>query len=293
MGTPILRPGRADEAPELLSLMSAALAGGSAGAIIHDFPDPDGEEAWLHYLVSTGEGWVAEIDGAAAGFGITVERGATRWLVSLFVQPAYQRRGLGRLLLDQLWPPGFKGERATLVDAASRPAMSLYLRAGLTPRLSVLAFEGQPSAGSAGTQRLHLHDDWKEVAGKVHVADAAAFAAARPTDHAHWAERGFAFRSLWRDPGEWLGYARWSSSGRLGPVVLTEGVDWPAALEALAGEAARGGLERLRLMVPAVNEPALRWCVERGLHYQGMEILLATRLPGEWNRCLIHRAGLP
>jgi hypothetical protein len=138
-----------------------------------------------------------------------------------------------------------------------------------------------------------LLDDWETVAEGVGVADAAVFGAARPSDHAHWDGRGFAFRSLWAETGEWLGYARWSPAGRIGPVVLAEGADWRAVLEALVGEAVRAGLKYLRLMVPAVNEPALRWCVERGMHYQGMEILLATRLPGEWNRCLIHRAGLP
>jgi len=294
MGTPILRPGRADEAPDLLAVMSAALAGeAAAGAIVHTFQDPEGEAAWLRYLLSTGEGWVAEIDGGVAGFGITATRGATRWLVSLFVRPEAQGRGLGRLLLGQLWPSGFEGERATLVDAASRPATSLYLRAGLTPCFPVLAFEGQPSKAPTGGHRLRLHDGWGEAAERVAAADAAVFGAARPGDHTHWTDRGFGFRSLWTDDGEWLGYGRWSPSGRLGPVVLAEGADWPGALDALAGEGARGGLERLRLMVPAANEPALRWCVERGLHYQGMEILLATQAPGAWGRCLIHRAGLP
>ena len=294
MGTPILRPGRADEAPDLLAVMSAALAGeAAAGAIVHTFQDPEGEAAWLRYLLSTGEGRVAEIDGGVAGFGIAATRGATRWLVSLFVRPEAQGRGLGRLLLGQLWPSGFEGERATLVDAASRPATSLYLRAGLTPCFPVLAFEGPPSRGPAGGHRLRLHDDWGEVAERVAAADAAAFGAARPGDHAHWAERGFAFRSLWSDAGKWLGYARWSPSGRLGPVVLAEGTDWPAALGALAADAARDGHERLRLLVPAVNGSALRWCQSLGMHYLGMEIAMATRLPGAWSRCLFHRAGLP
>lgn len=278
----------------MLDVMAAALAGeAAAGAIVHDFPDPDGEAAWLRYLLSTGEGWVAETDGAVVGFGIAAWRGAIHWLVSLFVRPEAQGRGIGRLLLERLWPPARGGDRATLVDAVSRPATSLYLRAGLTPRWPVLAFEGAAAPDAGKECGVHLQDDWPQAAQRVAGIDASVFGAARPADHAHWTQAGSAFRSVWTGDGEWLGYARWSPSGRLGPVALAKGADWPAALEALAAEMARGQLGRLRVMVPAVNEPALRWCVERGMRYRGMEIVVATRLPRLWNRCLIHRAGLP
>jgi GNAT superfamily N-acetyltransferase len=294
MGIPILRPGRPDEVPELLEAMAASLARDvAAGAIVHVYQDLQGEAEWLRYLLSTGSGWVAEIDGGVAGFGITAWRGSVHWLVSLFVRPEVQRRGLGRLLLEQLWPPVSSADRATLVDAASRPAMSLYLSAGLTPYFPVLAFEGRLVSDEGTTRGLDSRDDWADVGERVADADAAVFDAARPGDHAHWTDRGFAFRSLRTGTGEWLGYGRWSPSGRLGPVVLAEGAEWPAALGALAADAARAGHERLRLLVPAANESALRWCQHLGMHYLGMEITMATRMPGAWSRCLIHRAGLP
>jgi len=294
MGTPLLRPARLDEAPELLEVMAASLAREvAAGAIVHVYPHLEGEVAWLRYLLATGSGWVVEIDGGVAGFGITAWRGTVHWLVSLFVRPEAQGRGLGRLMLEQLWPPTSSANRATLVDAASRPAMSLYLRAGLTPYFPVLAFDGRLESDEGSARGLVSRDDWAEAGGRVADADAAVFGTARPSDHAHWTDRGFAFRSLWTRSGEWLGYGRWSPSGRLGPVVLAEGAEWPAALGALAADAAQAGHERLRLLVPAVNESALRWCMRRGMRYQGMEIALATRLPGKWSRCLIHRAGLP
>ncbi len=294
MGAILVRPARADEAADLLEVMSTALAGEAAGgAIEHTYTDRDLETAWLRHLVSIGEGWVAEVDGGAAGFGVSVRRGAIRWLVSLFVRPESQGRGVGRSLLDRLWPPASGEDRATLVDAASRPAVGMYLQAGLTPRFPVLAFEGSVRGGSAGSAGIHLEEDGPRVADQVASADAAAFGTPRREDHAHWAAGGFGFRSLRAVDDAWLGYACWSPAGRLGPVVLAEGADWMAALDALAREVTSAGLKRLRLMVPALNRPALRWCSERGMRYQGMEILLATRRPGDWSRCLIHRAGLP
>lgn len=294
MSEHFLRPARADEAPELLEVMNAALVHEvSSGAIVHVYPDPRSEAAWLRYLLTTGSGWVAEKDGAVLGFGISAWRGGIHWLVSLYVRPDAQHKGVGRQLLEQIWSPETGADRATLVDAASRPAMSLYLNAGLMPVMPVLAFAGAMEADEGRARGLMARDDREAVAEMVDKADAAVFGAARRGDHEHWTAAGFAFRSLWTSDGGWIGYGRWSPSGRLGPVVLADGGDWPAALVALAHQASRVRIDRLRLMVPAANESALRWCQELRLSYQGMEIAMATRMPGAWNRCLIHRAALP
>jgi GNAT superfamily N-acetyltransferase len=294
MSVPYLRPASADEAPELLEVMNAALAHEvSAGAIVHLYPDVHSEAAWLRYVLTTGSGWVAEADGAVVGFGISAWRGGMHWLVSLYVRPEAQHKGVGRQLLSQIWPRESGADRATLVDAASRPAMRLYLNAGLMPAMPVLAFAGAMEADEGLARGLVALDDREAVAELVNQGDASVFGAARPGDHAHWTAAGFAFRSLWTSDGGWIGYGRWSPSGRLGPVVLADGADWPAALAALAADASRAGIERLRLMVPAANESALRWCQGLRLTYQGMEIAMATRMPGAWNRCLIHRAALP
>ncbi len=276
----------------MLEVMAEALAGEAAsGAIAHAFPDPEGEATWLRYLLSSGTGWVAESEGRLAGFGITARRGPIDWLVSLFVRPAAQGGGLGRRLLERLWPPAPTGGRATLVDASSRPATSLYLHAGLTPRFPVLAFEGTFGSRPGGAPAARNDEDATQP--QVAELDAAAFGAPRTGDHVFWTKTGFGYRSLYDADGAWLGYGRWTPAGRLGPVVLREGADWLGALAALADEAARAGAGRMRLLVPAVNGGALEACRRMGLRYQGSEIAMATCPLDGWSRCLIHRAGLP
>jgi GNAT superfamily N-acetyltransferase len=290
--SPALRPGRADEAAEMVEVMAETLAAEAAGgAIAHAFPDPAREAAWLRYLLATGAGWVAEQDGHLAGFGITARRGPIDWLVSLFVRPQAQGNGLGRRLLDRLWPPAPQSERATLVDAASRPATSLYLHAGLTPRFPVLAFEGLFAPPDAGDPRAR--SDEAPSRPLVEVLDSDAFGSHRPGDHAYWTEAGCAFRRLCDEDQIGLGYGRWDPAGRLGPVVLKEGADWPGALRVLSQEAADAGIGRLRLLVPATNAGALQACRGMGLRYLGSEIAMATCPLEGWSRCLIHRAGLP
>src|SRR5512137_686600 len=102
MQTTLIRPGRPDEAAELLDVMAAALAAETAaGALAHAFPDREREVAWLQYLLATGDARAAELGGRVSGFGITARRGAINWLVALFVRPEAQGQGLGRQMLEQ------------------------------------------------------------------------------------------------------------------------------------------------------------------------------------------------
>jgi GNAT superfamily N-acetyltransferase len=272
VAAPVLRPGRTDEAAEMLEVMAEALAGEAAsGAIAHAFPDPQGEAAWLRYLLSTGAGWVAESDGRLAGFGITALRGRIDWLVSLFVRPEAQGSGLGRRLLEQLWPPAPTGDRATLVDAASRPATSLYLHAGLTPRFPVLAFEGRLGSRLGGAPAAR--DDEDETRPQVAELDSAAFGSHRPDDHAFWTENGFAFRSLYDRDGVWLGYGRWNP-----------GVEGRCRLAWCAGRA--GGRSRqVGRRAPAAARPGHQHRCPRGLPADG------AALPGIGDRHGDLRAG--
>jgi GNAT superfamily N-acetyltransferase len=285
---------RADlkDAPALLDIMAGALAvEAGAGAIVHGFPDREREIAWLEYLIGdeAGQAIVADVRGEPAAFGITAHRGGVCWLALLFTAPAAQGRGIGRRILAQLWPAD-SGPRATLVDGSSRVAMAIYLQHGLVPQSCVLAFEGAtaPARGAVGVVL-----EQGEEPERIDALDAQVFGGARRNDHAFWSSHGFALRQLRGAAGEWLGYARWSPAGRLGPMALVGDGDWPGAVSAVVGEMHAAGVAGVRMMIPSQNRSALRWALESGWTYKGMEVALATQSIGDWSRCLFHRAALP
>ena len=86
-----------------------------------------------HYaslLDGEGRGWVAEIDGGMAGFAIADAARANIW--ALFVHPAFEARGIGRMLhdamLDWLFSAGL--ERVWLSTTPNTRAERFYRAAG-------------------------------------------------------------------------------------------------------------------------------------------------------------------
>jgi GNAT superfamily N-acetyltransferase/chorismate mutase len=88
---------------------------------------PEAEvRAWLADRARTDEVWLAELDGAPAGYARTT----AGWLDDLYVAPDHARRGVGSALLDLVkaqQPDGF----ALWVFEVNEPARAFYRRHGL------------------------------------------------------------------------------------------------------------------------------------------------------------------
>jgi GNAT superfamily N-acetyltransferase len=83
---------------------------------------------------------VAEVDGAVAGFGGTVPRGALTYLGDLFVTASAQSRGLGRGLLEHVLAG--TGKVVTFASSDAR-AWARYLAAGMVPRYPLVYLRGR------------------------------------------------------------------------------------------------------------------------------------------------------
>lgn len=81
-------------------------------------------------MLRAGRGWVCEVDGVVVGFAVADLHAASVW--ALFVDPAYERRGIGRRLHDAMvqWLFASGVERITLTTDPDTRAEHFYQAAG-------------------------------------------------------------------------------------------------------------------------------------------------------------------
>lgn len=90
------------------------------------------EDDYRAAIAPPGRGWVALVDGTLRGFAVGDARTGNVW--ALFVEPGFERRGLGRALLDALvaWLAGEGPERLWLTTEPGTRAERFYRAAGWT-----------------------------------------------------------------------------------------------------------------------------------------------------------------
>jgi GNAT superfamily N-acetyltransferase len=105
------------------------------------------EAHYLSAITETGQGWVAEVDGAVEGFAVGNKATGNVW--ALFVDPAHEGLGLGKRLhadmVDWLFAQGL-----ACLNLGTQPgtrAQRFYVAAGWT-------FAGMDAAGEASYE-LH------------------------------------------------------------------------------------------------------------------------------------------
>jgi GNAT superfamily N-acetyltransferase len=93
--------------------------------------DPDRVQPAHYYAVlRSGRGWVCEIDGTIVGFAIADLSSHSVW--ALFVDPRYERRGIGRQLHDAMieWLFASGAPRISLTTDPNTRAEHFYEAAG-------------------------------------------------------------------------------------------------------------------------------------------------------------------
>ena len=94
------------------------------------------QRAVLEFLAAQPETryWCAERDGKAVGFARVVRFGGIEELTELMVEPEHQGEGIGRELLERIWPGDPTPDLGRIVVAAGAPPdLSLYLDFGVMP----------------------------------------------------------------------------------------------------------------------------------------------------------------
>lgn len=90
-------------------------------------------EDYSRMLNADGRGWVAELDGQIAGFAVGDRRRSNIW--ALFVDPTFEKRGVGRALHEQMirWLFAAGADRLWLSTEPGTRAEFFYKAAGWRP----------------------------------------------------------------------------------------------------------------------------------------------------------------
>ena len=89
-------------------------------------PDKDVED----YIHNRGKGWVCEVDNTIVGFAIVSIVDNNVW--ALFIQPGYDKKGIGKRLHDEMinWYFNQTGDPIWLGTSPNTRAESFYRKAG-------------------------------------------------------------------------------------------------------------------------------------------------------------------
>ena len=255
--------------------------------------DPD--RFWVASAPSEADG--GEV-GAVVGFASASLRDGLWFLAMLFVDPAFQRDGIGQALLDRAQagrdvdPGGPAIPRpddpldsgihtwGMCTDAVQPISNGLYARRGMVPRIPIWRLFGEVRRWSAvpplpgGLTAVPFEaverdgpDGPRRLAAILDEVDHGLLASTHQVDHAYLRRDGrVGFLARERD-GRVAGYAYGSGVGRLGPVAALD----PSLQPALIGMAIREApaLGAVALWVPGTAAEAMRGLLEAGLRIDG------------------------
>lgn len=200
--------------------------------------------------------YVAEQEGQIIGFARSILRDGLRELTEFFVAPQSQSLGVGRNLIQRVFPNEGENHRAVIATADLR-AQATYLKLGMYPRFPIYYFGKQAEQAdfTSDLAFIPMTEAHAEVLAEI---DKTILGHRRDVEHAYLqsARQGFVYTRQ----GQPVGYGYLGS--RNGPFALLDSADFAAVLahgESIAAEHQRDfGVE-----VPTINHAAVEHLIAR------------------------------
>ena len=234
------------------------------------------------------EWWVAEEPdaGTIIGYGRSIERDGLFELTEFFVLPTSQSRGIGKALIERVFPVG-RGDIRSIIATTDVRALSRYYGAGTVPRFPILTLVGTPADARPGddltSRRLDVDAEADLHAQREIERSILGFA--RGEDEVRWLLEDREGYLYVRDDGA-VGFAFVGRNGT-GPIAALDPADLPDILLHVEGRASELGIERLDLQLPAPNEVATRHLLGRGFRLDPwVNLLMSNRPFGRFDRVL-------
>ncbi len=213
-----------------------------------------------HLTRTAEEFWVAERAGKMFGVARSTLRDGLRQLTELFVLPEAQGAGIGTELLRRAFPVEGAANRCILATS-DLAALAQYLKAGVSIRCPNYGFTRTPEETSIENDlTFEPASNGSATLSALGGIDADVLGFQREVDH-RWllADRqGF----LYRRDDQIVGYGY--AGEKSGPFALLDPADFPAVLAHAESTVAAAGLSAFTVVVPMVNENAVRYLLARG-----------------------------
>lgn len=230
------------------------------------------------------EWWVAEDPGSGSlvGFARSVERDGLLELTEFFVLPDQQAQGIGRTLLERVFPAGLAGVRSIIATMDVR-AQARYYAAGTAARFPLYSLGGTPGEpGPLGDLAPEPIDGERTIEAQREI-ERRVLGHRRSDQEVRWLlerRRGH----LYRRQGRPVGYSFLGPDGA-GPMAALEPSDLPAILLHTEGVARELGIERLELQMPAPSVTGIHALTGRGFRFdQWINLLMSDRPFGQFDR---------
>ena len=236
------------------------------------------EPLYLHLEQTAFQDWVATDDGGnLLGWARSIERDNHLQLTHFFVGSKQQGSGIGRGLLDRVFPLNH-GEQRSVIATTNPLALSLYQRYNVGFRGMAFSIYGQPTRrpfisdldvevldDTAASLRLISQLD-REIMGYDRSIDLAFFLREQPA---------YVFR---RD-GIAVAYLFGCNGNSAGPGATLDPDDLPVLMQQLEASACDVELEELWLSIPAMAQQAVSWALNSGYKIDPFHEVLFAQQP--------------
>ena len=244
------------------------------------------EPIMTHAANTADKWWVAEDGGRVVGYARSTQRDGIRQLTEFFVRPDVQSGGVGRGLLERVFPPEGARGRLLLATQDTR-ALARYLKSGMLARFPVYHFSrprrNTPYAGDLESRPISPDQNGLAMLGSI---DREVLGFRRDADH-RWLmsnRKGFA-------------YIRNGSPVGYGYVGLYQGpfaaLD-PAAMGTMLAHAESvAEVEEFGVEAPLINRSALQYLLEHGFRMDPfVNFFLSDVELGKFDRYLVTTPSL-
>jgi GNAT superfamily N-acetyltransferase len=222
--------------------------------------------------------FVAKDEGTPIGIAIPHALEDEWFLSDIYVEPSFQKRGIGWQLLTEAAKEAGDVTRSGLLEPTEYGGIAFFLRRGValqTPVAEVsgaIPHENELARMAAGEYRFRTEPlDPVAHRGALAQLDREVRGTARPLDHLYFSEHGRGF--IFAREEEITGYVYVWPSGRIGPMVVASSAYAVQFLAfSLAGLRQTFGASWCTMLVPGTNVRIMRAAMKAGLTIEGMRL---------------------